>query len=206
MKQINRAYVQRLLKKRPTLIAVTKTVGVREMEVLYEEGVRHFGENRVETFLEKVEYFKDKDDIHWHYIGALQSRQVKKVIEHIDYFHALSSISVATEIEKHAQKSIKCFIQVNCSHEMQKSGLNPDVVLDFYNAIAQFEKIEIVGLMTMAAYTENQSILKETFELLKKVRNELNPNLKLSMGMSNDYQIAIDSGSDFVRIGSALFE
>lgn len=195
-----------LVAEDPTLIAVTKTVGVREMELLYKEGVRHFGENRVEMFLEKVEHFKDEDDIQWHYIGALQSRQVKKVISQVDYFHALSSSSVAKEIEKHATKPMKCFIQVNCSRETQKSGLDPNDVYDFYNATLQFEKIEIVGLMTMAAYTEDEVVLKETFELLRKIRDEINPNLKLSMGMSNDYEIAISTGSDFVRIGSALFQ
>lgn len=203
---IYKELIHNLLLAKPTLIAVTKTVGVGEMELLYEEGVLHFGENRVETFLEKVKHFKDKDDIHWHYIGALQSRQVKKVIEHVDYLHALSSLSVANEIEKHATKPVKCFIQVNCSSETQKSGLEPNEVYDFYNEIVQFEKIEIVGLMTMAAYTEDKVVLKETFELLGKIRDTLNPVLKLSMGMSNDYEIAIEEGSNFIRVGSALFK
>lgn len=205
MKQINYACAQQLLKMNSTLIAVTKTVGTAEMEELYGQGVRHFGENRVEVFLEKAEYFQEKGDIKWHYIGALQSRQVKKIINYVDYLHALSSERVAKEIEKHAIQPVKCFIQVNCSREEQKSGLLPEQVADFYQLLQPYSQIEIVGLMTMAANTNQQEVLKQTFQTLKAVRDHINPQLKLSMGMSNDYEIAIEQGSDFIRVGSALF-
>lgn len=206
MKKINQKNVQYLLTYKQTLIAVTKTVGVDLMEDLYNRGVRDFGENRVETFLEKVEHFKDKDDIYWHYIGALQSRQVKKVINHINYFHALSTQSVAKEIEKNAKKPVKCFIQVNCSNEAQKSGLRIEEVNDFYALISEFKMIEVIGFMTMAAHTEDKGVLKETFQKLREIRDTIDSTLKLSMGMSNDYEIAIEEGSDFIRVGSALFK
>lgn len=203
---INNGKLEELQQYNATLIAVTKTVGVEAMEMLYEQNVRHFGENRVEVFLEKADYFQEKADIKWHYIGAIQSRQVKKVINYIDYLHALSTESVAKEIEKHAEMPVKCFIQVNCSGEVQKSGLNPEDVAEFYQKMLQYSKIEVVGLMTMAAYTASEDEIKSCFSKLAAIRNDINRELKLSMGMSNDYQIAIDEGSDFIRVGSALFE
>lgn len=206
MEIINKELVEQLLNQKQILVAVTKTVGVEKMEVLYKYGSRHFGENRVETFLEKIEYFKNHDDIKWHYIGSIQSRQVKKLIQHIDYLHALSSHSVAKEIEKHALKPIKCFIQVNCSNETQKSGLEPEEAVQFYQEMLQHSKIQVVGLMTMAAYTDSETEIRSCFRKLATIRDEINPNLKLSMGMSNDYEIAVAEGSDFIRVGSALFE
>lgn len=203
---INNEKLEELQQYDATLIAVTKTVGVEEMEMLYEQNVRHFGENRVEVFLEKMDYFQEKADIKWHYIGAIQSRQVKKIINYIDYLHALSTESVAKEIEKHAENPVKCFIQVNCSGEVQKSGLHPEEVSHFYQEMLKYSKIEVVGLMTMAAYTASEDEIRSCFRKLAAIRNDINLSLKLSMGMSNDYQIAIDEGSDYIRVGSALFE
>lgn len=205
-KSVNIVFVEQLQSYTPTLIAVTKNVGVLEMEALYTCGVRHFGEHRVDPFLEKVAYFNDRKDIVWHYIGPLQRKQVKKVISHIDYYHALSSVSVAKEIEKHAVKKVACFLQVNCSGEVQKHGVSKEEVVDVYTAMNIYEHIDIVGCMTMAAHTEDISKIKQTFQSLRMIRNQLNPTLKLSMGMSNDYRIAIEEGSDFLRIGTALFD
>lgn len=206
MEIIQTEKVVQLLQQNATLVAVTKTVGTKEIEALYQQKVRHFGENRVTDFLAKVAYFKDKEDIQWHYIGAIQSRQVKKIINHIDYLHALCSESVAKEIEKHAVKPIQCFIQVNCSKETQKSGLLPAETREFYQKLLAYKQIEVVGFMTMAAHTDDRKALAHTFKTLREVRDGIDDSLLLSMGMSNDYEIALEQGSNFIRVGSALFE
>jgi len=192
-----------------TLIAVTKYVGDDEIEALENEGIRDFGENRVQVFLEKYEKYQDKD-FTWHFIGHLQSKKVKKMINDIDFLHSLDRMSLAKEIEKNRQKPLPCFIEVNISDDPNKYGLRKEKVFDFYNKIKDYDKIDIVGFMGMAEHTDDKAIIRRNFQILLDLKSEFDAlnskSHKLSMGMSNDYKIAIDMGATHLRIGSYLYE
>lgn len=192
-----------------TLIAVTKYVGEDEIEGLLEEGITDFGENRVNVFLEKYEKYQNKD-ITWHFIGHLQSKKVKKMINDIDVLHSLDRMSLAKEIEKHRQSPLACFIEVNISNDANKYGLEKENVFDFYNKIKDYDKIDIVGFMGMAEHTNDEAIIRKNFQILLDLKSEFDglysKSHKLSMGMSNDYEIAIEMGATHLRIGSYLYE
>ncbi len=159
--------------------------------------------------LAKWEVLKDKPK--WHYIGSLQTRKVKNIIDKVDYIHSLDRISLAKEINKRADKKMKCFIQVNVSGEESKQGLQPEEVHDFVSELKEYQNIEICGLMTMAPFTSDEQVLRSCFQKLKKLQLDIQamnleyaPCTELSMGMSNDYEIAIEEGATMVRIGTAL--
>ncbi|HWL27157.1 MAG TPA: YggS family pyridoxal phosphate-dependent enzyme [Ureibacillus sp.] len=192
-----------------TIIAVTKQVTTERAKEALDNNILHLGENRPEGLLAKKEELKDKAI--WHYIGSLQTRKVKQVINEIDYLHSLDRLSLAEEIEKRAEKSVKCFVQANVSGEESKHGLDREEVIPFIQSLAQYTKIQIVGLMTMAPNTEDESVIRKVFSDLKKLQQEVvelklphAPCNELSMGMSNDYEIAVEEGATFVRIGTAL--
>ena len=194
------------------VIAVTKYVDVATTEALVKTGIQHIGENRVDKFLEKYQALKGYD-LTWHLIGSLQRRKVKDVINLVDYFHALDSVKLAQEIQKRAERSIKCFLQVNISGEESKHGFAPDELDDVLAEIAQLDKIEIVGLMTMAPFEASQEELQDIFSKTHQLQKQLEkkqlknmPFSELSMGMSRDYKEAIEFGSTFVRIGTAFFK
>lgn len=195
-----------------TCVAVTKLRTLEETEVLYEHGLRHFGENRVEGLLEKQAYFQ-QDDIKWHFIGSLQTRKVKEVINRIDYFHSLDRESLAKEINKRAEKPINCFVQVNVTGEESKHGLAPQELDGFIECLAAYPNIMVIGLMTMAPIDADDALLHQSFKHLKQLQEAIAaknlpyaPCTETSMGMSGDYQIAIQEGATFVRIGSSFFE
>lgn len=146
-----------------------------------------------------------------HFIGSLQTRKVKDIINEIDYLHALDRLKLAKEIEKRAEHVVKCFVQVNVSGEESKYGMSPDEVIPFIRELKDFKHIEIVGLMTMAPLTEDKIKLRQYFNqlrLLKEKVQSLNlsyaPCTELSMGMSNDFNEAILEGASYVRIGTKL--
>ncbi|MGE4571365.1 MAG: YggS family pyridoxal phosphate-dependent enzyme [Candidatus Izemoplasmatales bacterium] len=191
------------------LIAVTKYVGDDEILALLDAGVNDFGENRVNVFLEKYLRHQDKH-IHWHFIGHLQSKKVKKVINQIDYLHSLDRLSLADEINKHRLESLNCFIEVNISGEENKYGLDFKNVLDFFQKMKEYDKINVIGLMGMATHTSDEVLIRRQFDQLvqlkAQIKEQFNETIALSMGMSNDYLIAIDMGADYLRIGSLLYE
>ena len=190
------------------IVAATKYVNFEQMKRLYDCGITIMGENRVDALLEK------KAQLHlpieWHFIGTLQSRKVKEVINEIDVLHSLDRLSLAKEIEKYRDKPLKCLIQVNISGEKTKHGLAKDEVVTFIEQLNSFSKIEVIGLMTMAPNTENELTLRRCFSELKQLQLGLEKNYKscqeLSMGMSNDYLIAVEEGATYVRLGSILFQ
>ena len=195
-----------------SVIAVTKYVDVETAEALLPLGVHHIGENRVDKFLEKYQALKDRP-VTWHLIGTLQRRKVKEVIPFVDYFHALDSLKLAQEIQKRTDHVIKCFLQVNISGEESKHGFSKEALLEQLADLAQLDQIEYVGLMTMAPFEadtdELRTIFKKTQELQAEIREKQIPNMpmtELSMGMSRDYEEAIQFGSTFVRIGTAFFK
>ena len=195
-----------------SVLAVTKYVDVPTAEALLPLGVHHIGENRVDKFLEKYEALKDRS-ITWHLIGTLQRRKVKDVIQYVDYFHALDSLKLAEEIQKRSDRVVKCFLQVNISREESKHGFSREELLELLPELATLDKIEYVGLMTMAPFEASSDELKEIFkatqDLQLEIREKQIPNMPmtdLSMGMSRDYKEAIEFGSTFVRIGTAFFK
>ena len=191
------------------IIAVTKYVSVERTEEAVEAGIIHVGENRIEGLRNKQQQLGDKPI--WHFIGTLQTRKVKDVVAHVDYIHSLDRLSLAQEIQKRTDQPIKCFVQVNASGEASKHGLSPMEVIPFVKELQELEHIHVVGLMTMAPFTEDEEILRNCFRKVKELQQEVinlgmenAPCLELSMGMSNDYEIAIEEGATFIRIGTAL--
>ena len=194
------------------VIAVTKYVDVATTVALVKTGIQHIGENRVDKFLEKYQALKEYD-LTWHLIGSLQRRKVKDVINLVDYFHALDSVKLAQEIQKRAEHPIKCFLQVNISGEESKHGFAPDELDDVLAEIAQLDKIEIVGLMTMAPFEASQEELQDIFSKTHQLQKQLEkkqlknmPFSELSMGMSRDFEVAIANGATYVRIGTSFFK
>ena len=190
------------------LVAVTKYVGDARVKEAIEAGITDFAENRPQNYVERKGKYSDKT---WHLIGSLQTRKVRDVINEVDYFHALDRDSLAKEIEKRAEKEINCFVQVNVSGEESKHGLTSEEAIDFIKSLEQYSKIKVVGLMTMAPFVEDEEILRNCFRRLRQLRDEVKglnlpyaPCEFLSMGMSNDYKIAIEEGATHIRVGTAL--
>lgn len=191
------------------LIAVTKYVSTERAEEALEAGVNELGENRDDGLLEKWKVLQDKPV--WHFIGSLQTKKVKNMINIVDYIHSLDRLSLAEEINKRASKKTNCLVQVNVSGEESKHGLTPNEVIPFIEQLQVFENISVVGLMTMAPLTDDEDVLRNCFRQLKEIRDEVKarqfhfaPCTELSMGMSNDFSIAVEEGATMIRIGTAL--
>lgn len=194
------------------LIAVTKTEKSEDVRPLVALGIHDFGENRTEQLIEKQTSLAN-ETITWHFIGRLQRRKVKDIINRIDYFHALDNLRLGEEIQKRAEKPIKCFVQVNVSGESSKQGVSLAETQQFIESLAKFDKIQVVGLMTMAPYDGTPEFNEACFRKLANKRNEIialnlthAPCLELSMGMSQDYPSAIKAGATVIRIGTAFFK
>ncbi|MFG6497430.1 YggS family pyridoxal phosphate-dependent enzyme [Fictibacillus sp. UD] len=192
------------------LIAVTKYVSNETTKEAVLAGVEHIGENRVEGLLTKKEFLDDLS-VKWHFIGTLQTRKVKDIIEHVDYIHSLDRLSLAKEIQKRAGRTISCFVQVNVAEEDSKHGLAVNDVLPFVDKLRDYDRITVAGLMTMAPFTDDKSLIRKVFSTLKQLQLEIQekemphaPCTELSMGMSNDYLIAVEEGATFIRIGTNL--
>jgi pyridoxal phosphate enzyme (YggS family) len=192
------------------LIAVTKYVSNETAKEAVLAGIQHLGENRIEGLLEKKEFLSDMS-VTWHFIGTLQTRKVKDIIEHVDYIHSLDRLSLAKEINKRAERTISCFIQVNVSEEDSKHGLSVKEVMPFVDKLKEYNNIKVVGLMTMAPFIEDESMIRNVFSTLKQLQTDIQdkhyphaPCEELSMGMSNDYVIAVEEGATFIRIGTSL--
>src|SRR5699024_3235843 len=152
-----------------TIIAVTKYVTIERTKEAIAAGVQNLGENRNDGFLEKYEAVGD--DAKWHFIGTLQSRKVKEVINKVDMLHSLDRKSLAKEIEKRANETVDCFVQVNVSGEDTKHGLSPDQVMPFIESIKDYEKVRIVGLMTMAPHIKDRKKIREVLQRLAQLRD-----------------------------------
>lgn len=193
------------------LIAVSKTFPAADIKSLYDLGHRDFGENKVQELGEKNTAL-DTLDIYWHLIGHLQTNKVKYIIDYISLIHSVDSIKLADEIQKRASQSSKLIdilVQVNTSGEDSKFGVEPSQAGRLCTEIRKLENIRLRGLMTIGKLTENEDEIRQNFRLLKNLYDELLPVNNqfefLSMGMTSDYEIAIEEGSSMIRVGSAIF-
>ena len=197
------------LPKNVTLVAATKYIGVEDMEVLLENGVNNFGENRTDSFLTKYNVLHSKGAI-WHFIGHLQRNKANDVINKIDYLHSLDSLKLAELIEQKRKKPLKCFVEVSINLEESKNGVPYYEVKQFIKDILKFKNIKLVGLMMMAIKESNENSLNQQFAKLRNLRDEIEKefNIKLpylSMGMSDDYKEAIKEGATHIRLGRILY-
>ena len=192
-----------------TLVAATKYGDVIDLKRLYDAGVTNFGENRVDAFLNKYELLKDLD-VSWHFIGHLQRNKASLVIDKIDYLHSLDSLELAKLINKSRKTPINCFIEVSINLEENKNGVPYYQVKDFIKECLQYPNIKIVGLMMMAVASSSIESLHQQFRKLKELKEDISKELDisipyLSMGMTDDYLIAIEEGATHIRLGRILF-
>ncbi len=197
-----------------TLVAVSKTKPISAIKSIYDEGQRIFGENRVEELVEKRNAMPD--DIEWHFIGTLQTKKVKKLIPHADLIHSVDSKKLLEEINKRSEAAdvtTHILLQPKIAKEESKHGLHKEELNKLVEEIAsgKYSSIKLRGLMGMATFTDDQSIIKSEFDTLKQYFDQyqqldtLTQFDKLSMGMSGDYKLAIECGSTMVRVGSLIF-
>lgn len=201
-------------KKEVTLIAVTKTVDVDAVNEAIEAGITDVGENKPQELARKFEVIGDK--VKWHLIGSLQTNKVKYIIDKVYMIHSIDRLSLCDEIQKRAEKIekiINCLVQVNISKEESKHGIYEEEAIEFIKNISKnYPNIRIQGLMTMAPNTEDKELIASVFKKLKelstKIKNENINNVsmeKLSMGMSNDFELAVQEGATYVRVGTSIF-
>lgn len=197
--------------KNTTIVAATKYVDNITMEKLLEYNINNFGENRVDSFLEKYALLKDHEEIVWHFIGNLQTNKVNKMINKINYLHSLDSINLAKYIDKYRFKPLNCFLQINVTNSLSKHGIKEEDVITFLEEVKKYQNVKIIGLMTMTEQNMTEEEKLNTFYKLKDIKDNLNKLgyhdiLELSMGMSDDYQLAIKASATFLRLGRILFE
>lgn len=193
------------------LIAVSKNFGIEEINKAINESLEDFGENKAQELEAKYNILGDK--IRWHFIGNLQRNKVRFVVKSADYIHSVDSLMLASEINKRAakiNKKPKVLLQIKTSDEPSKSGLtDKSEIKDIAFYCKEYKNIELIGLMTIAPFTNDKALIRNSFSSLRKLREQLNLkglNLsELSMGMSSDYEIAIEEGATMLRIGSAIF-
>ena len=194
--------------KKVKIVVVSKTRSEKEILDIYKEGHKNFGENKVQEILEKYE--KLPKDIRWHFIGHLQTNKVKYLIPFISLIHSVDSLKLLKEINKKAKaknKVIDCLIQVKIANEDSKYGFNINEVSDVLNYALELENVSIKGLMGMATNTNNNNLIDKEFKLLKtEFKKYKSKDFDvLSMGMSNDYKLAISNESNMIRLGSIIF-
>ncbi|WP_375238834.1 YggS family pyridoxal phosphate-dependent enzyme [Aurantibacter sp.] len=198
-----------------TLVAVSKTKPVADLQEAYNTGQRIFGENKIQEMAEKFQVLPK--DISWHMIGHVQSNKVKYMAEFVDLIHGCDSFKLLKEINKQAKKHdrvINCLLQLKIAKEDTKFGMSPDDASTLLQSeeFADLKNINVTGVMGMATFTDNQNQVKEEFNTLKSIFDELNliktnnsTFQTISMGMSGDYKLAVECGSTMVRVGSSIF-
>jgi pyridoxal phosphate enzyme (YggS family) len=199
------------------LVVVSKYVDSEIMIDAFNDGVKIFGENKAQMLKNKKESFdlKGITDVAWHFIGNLQSNKVKYIIDYVDLIHSVNKLSLAEEIDRQAglkERIIDILLEVNTSGEESKEGYILENLKNDIEKLTKLKNINIIGLMTMAPLTENENIIRDTFRNLKNLQDTLNIDIfnnqlkELSMGMTNDYKIALEEGATLIRIGSKIFK
>ena len=210
------------LKGKASLVAVSKTKPIEDLQALYNLGQRDFGENYVQELVDKAAVLPK--DIHWHFLGHLQSNKVKYIAPFVGLIHGVDSIALLKEINKQAAKNnriIDCLLQIHIAKEETKFGFDPSELIEL-SEWSNYENVKIVGLMGMASFSDDKDLIRKEFANLKFLFDSIKqssmkeaaenpiktPSFQfsiLSMGMSGDYKIALEEGSNMVRIGSLLF-
>ena len=193
------------------LVAVSKTKSVNEIMEAYSAGQRIFGENKIQEMESK--WRELPKDIEWHMIGHVQTNKVKYMTAFVDLIHAVDSLKLLKEIDKQAKKHnrvIRCLLQIKIAEEDSKYGMDEDAASELLASeeIKDLKNVKIVGIMGMATFTQNTSQIAEEFQKLKTYFDRIDPSHEisvLSMGMSGDYSLAIEKGSNMVRVGSKIF-
>ena len=214
--QQNLLQIKSQLPSNVTLVAVSKTKPVEDLMEAYKAGQRIFGENKIQEMTEKWQQMPK--DIEWHMIGHVQSNKVKYMVPYVKLIHGVDSLKLLKEINRQAarwRKNINCLLQIHIAEEETKFGLDENELIELLNSdeFKEMSNVKVIGLMGMATFTENQEQIKKEFDYLKSIFDKLLTlpttfNLQpttLSMGMSGDYQLAIDCDSTMVRIGSSIF-
>ena len=198
------------IKDKADLVAVSKTRTVQEIQEAYNSGQLKFGENRVQEIVDKQS--KLPNNIEWHMIGHLQKNKVKYIAKFINLIHSVDRISLAEEIDKHAKKEnreIDCLIQLKISKEESKFGLQIEDFKNFYESLKNYKNLNIIGLMGMASFTDDNELIDKEFKKIKTIYDDMvliDSEFKvLSIGMSDDYDIALENGSNMIRVGSKIF-
>ena len=196
-----------------TLIAVSKTKPVEMLQEIYDENIRDFGENKVQELCDKIE--KMPSDIKWHMIGHLQRNKVKYIVGKVALIHSVDSYRLAEEISIQAKKhntTVPILVEVNIAHEESKFGISEEDAILLVKEISELENIRIMGLMTIAPYVENPEDNRMYFRKIKELSVDINSknidNVSMeiiSMGMTGDYEVAIEEGATMVRVGTGIF-
>jgi pyridoxal phosphate enzyme (YggS family) len=195
------------------ILAASKTQPVEKIIQAYEAGINYFGENRVQEGIKKIEQLKDYTDIHWHLIGGLQTNKAKYAVRYFEMIHSLDRKQLADEIDKRAGKTGKkqdVLIEVNVGEEESKYGVSPSDLEELFEYSLKKENINVLGLMCIPPYSEDKERSRPYFAMLRELKEKLEKEFKvslphLSMGMSYDFDIAIEEGATIVRIGTAIF-
>jgi pyridoxal phosphate enzyme (YggS family) len=188
-----------------TMIGVTKTVDSQVIQQAFQAGMRHFGESRIQEAEEKISQLTGlQPRPAWHMVGHLQTNKVKTAVEMFDIIHSVDSIRLAEAISEHARRGTPILIQVNMSGEAKKSGFSADEVGSAVAQVARLPHLEVKGLMTIAPYTNDPEQVRPVFRRLRTLRDALGLE-HLSMGMTDDFEVAIEEGATMVRIGRAIF-
>ncbi|RAJ17131.1 YggS family pyridoxal phosphate-dependent enzyme [Olleya aquimaris] len=204
--------IKQSIPKHVTLVAVSKTKPVSDLMEAYNAGQRIFGENKIQEMADK--YQEMPTDIKWHMIGHVQRNKVKYMAEFVDLIHGVESFKLLKEIDKQAKKHdriIDCLLQIKIAEEDSKFGMSPSEASTILQSedFSVLKNVNIIGVMGMATFTDNQNQIKQEFDLLKSTFDTLKtikPDLStISMGMSGDYPLAIDCGSTMIRVGSSIF-
>ena len=185
------------------LIAVTKTVPADLIREAVKAGIRHIGENRLQEALPKREALDDLP-LTWHFIGHLQTNKAKKVVENFDWVQCIDRLELAEKLNQAATKPLPVLIEVNLGKELSKSGIDPEELDRFVTGFKQYERLNLRGLMTIPPFLENPEEVRPYFRTLREHAERLGLR-QLSMGMSHDFEVAVEEGATMVRIGTSLF-
>lgn len=193
------------------LLPITKTVPVHILRIAHAAGIKDFGENKIQEARDKQAVLSHLD-IRWSIVGHLQTNKAKHLVRFASEFHALDSVRLAEELNRRLdalERNLDVFVQVNTSNEDSKYGLSPDDLLPFIEKISEYPRLRPRGLMTLAVFSPDKSRVRDCFGLLRNLRDravKIHPGItELSMGMSGDYEIAVEEGANVVRVGQAIF-
>ena len=204
----NLSKIKNKLNKNVEIVAVSKTKTVEEIMQIYNLGHRNFGENKVQEIVEKQKILPK--DINWHFIGHLQRNKVKMIVGFVHLIHSVDSLKLLNEINKRAtkaEKTINCLIQIKIAKEENKFGFDINEIDSVLEYAKNLTNVKIKGFMGMSTFTDNKEIIENEFSTLKKIFDDKkSQEFKiLSMGMSNDYEVAVNNGSNMIRLGSIIF-